>query len=263
MEAALTTSDALLDLRGPGDSATVLAPIKLPNAAEQVADRLVTAIALGEFIPGQRLPTERDLSAMLDVNRSSVREALHQLAGAGYIEIRRGRSGGAFVRTNWAPGFASMVHRTLAPQWNDFEALFDMRALVEAMIARTAARRRHEADVDAIEAARSAYVDAGEDREASRAADQWLHTAIAAATQNAYLTQLSQQIRARISLGFQAEPYSKEIRRRAIGQHRDLVAAVVDGEEDLAATLATKHFRLTESAMRELLQRVQTEASLE
>ena len=248
---------------GPGHPGSVLAPIKLPNAAEQVADRLVTAVALGEFVPGQRLPTERELSSMLGVNRSAVREALHELAGAGYIEIRRGRSGGAFVRASWGPGSASMVRRTLGSQWKDFEALFDMRALVEAMIARTAATRRRAADVDVMEAGVQAYIDAGEDREASRAADQGLHTAIAAATQNAFLTRLSQEIRARISLGLQAEPYSTDIRRRAIGQHRELVAAIVGGEEDLAAALAADHFRLTESAMRALLKRAQAEEEWE
>jgi DNA-binding FadR family transcriptional regulator len=249
----------LLDLAATTDAATVLAPIKLPNAAEQIADRLVTAIALGEFVPGQRLPSERELSSMLGVNRSAVREALHRLVGAGYLEIRRGRSGGAFVRSSWGPGSAAMVRRTLAEQWQDFEALFDLRTLVEGMIARTAAHRHRKVDAEAIEAALAAYVDAGDDREASRAADQALHTAIAAATQNPYLTRLSQQIRARVSLGFQAEPYSKDIRRRAIVQHRDLVAAVLAGDADVAASRAAKHFSLTESAMRELLERAQRE----
>jgi DNA-binding FadR family transcriptional regulator len=249
----------LLDLAAPPDAASVLAPIKLPNAAEQIADRLVTAIALGEFVPGQRLPSERDLSAMLGVNRSAVREALHRLVGAGYLEIRRGRSGGAFVCSSWGPGSAAMVRRTLAEQWQDFESLFDLRTLVEGMIARTAARRHRDVDAEAIEAALAAYLDAGDDREASRAADQALHTAIAAATQNPYLTRLSQQIRARVSLGFQAEPYSKEIRRRAIVQHRDLVAAVLERDTELAASRAAKHFSLTESAMRALLERAQRE----
>jgi DNA-binding FadR family transcriptional regulator len=127
------------------------------------------------------------------------------------------------------------------------------------MIARTAAHRHRKVDAEAIEAALAAYVDAGDDREASRAADQALHTAIAAATQNPYLTRLSQQIRARVSLGFQAEPYSKDIRRRAIVQHRDLVAAVLAGDADVAASRAAKHFSLTESAMRDLLERAQRE----
>ena len=47
----------------------LLAPVTLRTAGERIAERLVTAIALGEFVPGQRLPAERDLAAMLEVSR--------------------------------------------------------------------------------------------------------------------------------------------------------------------------------------------------
>jgi DNA-binding GntR family transcriptional regulator len=67
------------------------------------------------------------------------------------------------------------------------------------------------------------------------------------------------QIRAQVSLGFQAEPYSPEIRATAVEQHRALVAAVVDGDGELAAQIATQHFSLTEGALRKLLDRVQEE----
>jgi GntR family transcriptional regulator, transcriptional repressor for pyruvate dehydrogenase complex len=56
------------------DSTSVLRPMRLRNAGEQIAERLITAIALGEFMPGQRLPTERDLAIQLGVSRTSVRE---------------------------------------------------------------------------------------------------------------------------------------------------------------------------------------------
>jgi GntR family transcriptional repressor for pyruvate dehydrogenase complex len=243
-----------------GDVGTVLEPIQLRNAAEQIADRLVTAIALGEFVPGQRLPTERELAAMLEVSRTTVREALHRLAATGYLEIQRGRTGGAYVRRSWAPGSASMIRRTLAPRWADFEHLFDLRTLVEGLIARVAAQRHEAADAEAIRAALAAYVSAGDDREASRAADQALHSAIAAATRNPYLARLSRHIRAQVSLGFQAEPYSRDIRRRAIDQHRTLVEAVLARRAARAATVAAEHFSLTESALRDLLARAEREA---
>jgi GntR family transcriptional repressor for pyruvate dehydrogenase complex len=246
-------------LDAPFGEVGVLEPIQLRNAAEQIADRLVTAIALGEFVPGQRLPTERELSTMLGVSRTSVREALHRLAGAGYLEIQRGRNGGAYVQRSWTPGSASMIRRTLAPHWADFESLFDLRTLVEGMIARVAAERHAPHDDDAIRGALQAYTDAGDDREASRAADQALHSAIAHATGNPYLVRISRHIRAQVSLGFQAEPYSREIRRTAIEQHGRLVDAVLSGEAERAAAVAAEHFSLTESALRALLARVERE----
>jgi GntR family transcriptional regulator, transcriptional repressor for pyruvate dehydrogenase complex len=238
------------------DVGAVFGPLRLRNAAEQITERFVTAIALGEFVPGQRLPSERELSSMLGVNRSSVREALHRLAGAGYVDIQRGRNGGAYVRAAWGPASPGMIRRTLAESWSRLEWLFDLRRLVEPLIARTASERRGEDDIAAAERALADYL-AAPDRESSRAADQAIHWAIARATQNPYLAHLSRQLRAQVSLGFGAESDSSELRRRAIGQHEELVAAVAEGRGEDAAVIAREHFSLTEGALRDLLRRVE------
>jgi GntR family transcriptional repressor for pyruvate dehydrogenase complex len=245
-----------LTLAGAPDGSSALAPVHLRNAGEHIADRLVTAIALGEYITGQRLPSERELAAMLAVNRASVREALHRLAETGYVEIRRGRHGGAFVLAAWGPESEARVQRTLATDWAAFEELFDLRRLIEPVIAATAADRHDEAHAVSIRAANAAYLAAEDDREASRAADQALHLAIATATCNRYLVDLSQQIRARVSLGFQAEPYSLAIREKAKVQHGALVDAIVERRASDAGTIAREHFSLTETALRDLLGRV-------
>ena len=191
---------------GPATAPTILEPVRMRSAGEHIADRIVTAIALGEFVPGQRLPTERDLASMLNVSRTTVREAVQRLAALGYVDVRRGRNGGAFVLQGWGPDAANIIRRTLLPGWDRFERLFDFRQLIEPVIARTAAERRADED-GARTLTLDAYRDAGTDREASRAADEALHAAIAHATQNPYLENLSAMIRSKIDLGFGAEPY--------------------------------------------------------
>jgi GntR family transcriptional repressor for pyruvate dehydrogenase complex len=223
---------------------------------KKIARQLSELIAAGEFTPGQRLPAERELAGMLEVSRSTVREALQRLVATGYVKIHRGRNGGAVVQADWGPGTAEMVERTLAPNWEYFELLFDLRRLIEQQIARTAAERLEDEHVADIEAARDRYRDAGSDREASRVADRELHAAIARATKNPLLGNLSRQLRAQISLGFEAEPYSTAIRQRAIEQHDELVRAVVERRPEDAARLAAIHFSLTEDAIRKLLGRV-------
>jgi DNA-binding FadR family transcriptional regulator len=103
----------------------------------------------------------------------------------------------------------------------------------------------------------STYVDAGEDREASRAADQAVHATIAKATGNPYLASLSGQIRREISLGFGAEPYSREIRARAVKDHTALAAAVIDGKAAAAARIAERHFQLTGAVLRDLVSTIE------
>ena len=234
------------------------APIVTRHVADDVVDRLVTAVALGLYVPGQQLPTERELAAMLGVSRTSVREALKQLTDTGYLEVRRGRNGGYFVLANWGPTSAEHVRRQIIANWADYEHLFDARTLVEPMIARAASHRRTEADIAAMASALIAYLDAP-DHDASRRADAALHLAIAQATHNPILVEMSVDLRARITLNLGAEPYSDEARRIAIFQHTDLVAAVTDGRGDDAAAIAATHFALSENLIRQLVDRAEHE----
>jgi len=228
------------------------------NVADQVVDRLVTAVALGVYVPGQRLPSERELSEMLGVSRTGVREALHRMGEAGYIQVRRGRHGGSFVLSGWGPGSAEMIGRHLLPNWDRFEALFDARRIIEPMIARTAAERRTRADVKRIRTALESYR-AATDREESRRADEQLHRSVGEATHNPVLLGISTQIRSRVSLNLGAEPYSARVREQAAHQHEELADAIDDGDAERAAAIAAEHFVLTEKMIRDLVRRVRRE----
>ncbi len=236
---------------GDADFGALLVPVPMRTAGERIAERLVTAIALGEFEPGQRLPTERELAATLEVSRTTVREALKRLQAAGYVTTRRGRGGGTFIQAGAGPGSDEMIQRTLIPAWDELTELLDYRRLIEQQIARTAAERRSGADVDVIRRAVDEYAHAT-DRDASRLADHALHQAIARATHNSRLVDLSARIRREVGLGFDAEPYTPEMRQRALRQHPTLAEAVIAGDPTRAARLAASHFSLTEDVLTEL-----------
>ncbi|MFZ1339317.1 MAG: FCD domain-containing protein [Paracoccaceae bacterium] len=230
------------------------APIVTRPVADAVVDKLVTAVALGLYVPGQQLPTERELAERLGVSRSTVRDGLKQLTETGYLSVRRGRNGGYFVRADWGPQSQGHVQRQLIDNWAAFEQIFDARTLIEPLIARTAAERHRPADIEAIDAALAAYL-AAPDHDASRRADAALHRAIATATQNPILVDISMDLRTKISLNLGAEPYTDAVRRIAITQHQDLVAAVTERRADDAAAIAAVHFTLTETLMRKLVKR--------
>ncbi len=233
-------------------------PIVSRTVTDAVVDRLVTAVALGVYVPAQSLPPERELAAMLDVSRATLRDALGRLVQDGYLEVRRGRTGGTFVRASWGPRSVAHVRRQILGRWSEFEQVFDARRLVEPLIARTAAERCTDADRAAIALALEAYGTAP-DRDASRRADATLHGAIAGATRNAILVGLSLDLRARVSLSLGAEPYTPDVRRIAVGQHRELAAAVVEGRPEAAAAVAADHFLLSETLIRDLARRIREE----
>lgn len=237
-----------------------LRPLVAETAAARIADRFVTAIALGHFVVGQKLPTVNELSRMLEVSPSTVREALGRLAALGYVVVSRGRGGGTVVTSQWGPASGSMVRRALDPGWSQLEVTLDYRSLIEQQIARTAALRVVPDDSPRIRAAVRAY-EAAADRESSRLCDLELHQSIAAAAKNAQLADLSLRIRHDVSLGFEAEPYTVDMRATAIRQHAMLADAVLAGDGELAADLAEEHFKLTEETIRALHARTLTEST--
>src|SRR5215204_5479185 len=72
-------------------------PVRGGNAFEITVARLAQAIKLGLVVEGDRLPAERDLAEQLQVSRVTLREAIRALREAGFLESRRGRTGGTFV----------------------------------------------------------------------------------------------------------------------------------------------------------------------
>ena len=239
-------------------SLRALRPLVADTAAVRIADRFVTAIALGQFVVGQKLPTVNELSNLLEVSPSTVREALSRLAALGYVVVRRGRSGGTVVTAEWGPTSSSMIRRTFESGWSELEVTLDFRSLIEQQIAGTAARRVRPGDAPRIQAALRAY-EAAADREASRLADLELHRSIAAAARNPQLAELGLRIRHDVSLGFEAEPYTPRIRATAIRQHAALTAAVLAGEHERAAQIAEQHCKLTEQTIRSLYSRTANE----
>jgi DNA-binding FadR family transcriptional regulator len=217
---------------------------------------MVAAIALGSFSVGQKLPPERELAGQLGVSRVTLREALHQLEQRGYVSIRRGRYGGAFVLSARGSDSADLVHRALQPRWQRLVWTFDLNDHLNPVIARLAATRRTPDDIERIHAAVDQYAKAGDDRTEMRLADHAIHNAIAQATHNPHLVMIEHQMRSELSLGTDALPTSPEIRAQALHDHRELAIAIAAGDVDLTAQIATRHIHdLVERPLRALYER--------
>ncbi|GAC1445236.1 MAG: GntR family transcriptional regulator [Mycobacteriales bacterium] len=232
----------------------LLGPLRRQRAGEQLADRLVTALALGQFSPGERLPSERELAVQLQTSRATVADAIRRLALEGALEVRRGRLGGAYVRASWTRSTAEAVRRTLGGLGSDVERHQDFRRLVEGLVARTAAERRDARDLLAMREALALFRVAPA-LEQARALDVRLHRAVAAATHNHDLAALSHRLLSETTFGLALEPFTDEVYGRALPQHEALVDAIAAQDVDQAAHVATEHFGLTTQVMRELLER--------
>jgi len=236
-------------------------PSELPGLvratmAGSVAERLITAVAVGAYSPGERLPPERELAARLGVSRVTVRQALQQVGELGLVESRRGRGGGTFVTAvSWREVAPEQARRTLEVELPRLRELFDYRCLVEGTIARAAAERRTEEQAGELRAALEEFRQAGDDMARARALDRRLHGLVCAAAGNQHLVSLSAHLTVAATLGFGAEPYDPDFFVQALHEHEELIAAVVQGEAERAQQVARAHFALTYVTMERSLER--------
>jgi len=73
-------------------------PLKNKKIFEQISDQIRELIFSGVLKPGDRLPSEKELSNQFKTGRTVVREALRTLEQAGLIYVRQGSEGGAFIK---------------------------------------------------------------------------------------------------------------------------------------------------------------------
>src|SRR5215471_7186654 len=67
-----------------------LSRLRTPPLKQQVINELTRLLRDGALAPGDRIPTERELSEQLAVSRGTVREAVQFLQALGVLEIRHG-----------------------------------------------------------------------------------------------------------------------------------------------------------------------------
>src|SRR5215468_10593233 len=87
MPKTTTKKDAPSD---PTQTLATLAPVARSSVVDAVADRLRGEILAGRLAPGTRLPSERELSLALGVNRLTLRAALGRLEAIGLVATRHG-----------------------------------------------------------------------------------------------------------------------------------------------------------------------------
>lgn len=151
--------------------------------AERAAGAIMDRLADGEWQLGAKLPGETTLAAQLGVGRSTVREALRQLAGRGLVESRQGA--GVFVRALEAPEeWDRFVQRA------DIISVLEARTAIEAEAAALAATRRTPADLRALRRLLAAREGLVGDIPAFVDADAAFHRATVVAAHNEVLLQL-------------------------------------------------------------------------
>ena len=210
---------------------------KLP-AYIQVADQIRRAIQLGQYVSGERLPPEVDLAQQIGVSRTTLREAIRQLVGEGYLKSQPGAHGGLFI-TQSNDGAESELSR-LRLHWDDIEHFFDYRIAVECAAAALAANHRSATDLKAISQANDDMAHA-ENHSESRAADAAFHLIIVAATGNPYLRRAVEDARAGMFRPLDVFGFAHEMWVGQPDEHTHILDGITAGDATAASAAMREH----------------------
>jgi len=204
--------------------------------AAQAAQLLLTRIKDGEWALGQRLPGETMLAAQLGVGRSTLREAIRELAGKGVLDSRQGA--GVFVTALDVSDDWDTVLRSA-----NVASVIEARIAIEAEGAALAATRRTPADLRTIRRTLAARGVTGQSVPEHVDADMAFHRAVIAAAHNDVLTQLFDAFLPRLRLAMidmlKIRPITSEPCDHDL--HQQLADAIVARDPAAAAAASRTH----------------------
>ena len=219
-----------------------LAPLQAEGAVEQIVRRLGEAIGAGVLAPGERLPSEVELAAQLGVAPMTLRQALQILRAAGFVETRRGRTGGSFVRDD-PP--AALVAGGELPTRSELRELTDWRRAISGEAASLAAERAGPGERAAITEAAAAAERAVGGFAAFRLADARFHIAIAEASRSRRLVAAETQIQVETAEMLRYVPGPRLARAVSQASHDPIVQALSDSDPAAAHTAMERHVEST------------------
>lgn len=141
----------------PSETLAVLGPVARSSVVDAVSDRLRNEILAGRLSPGSRLPSERELSLALGVNRLTLRAALARLEAMGLVTTRHG-SGTEVAAWRERAGLEAlpMVMGSLDPDepaWLDLlTSMLEVRRVLATEAVALAAERHTDDDIAAMRA---------------------------------------------------------------------------------------------------------------
>jgi DNA-binding FadR family transcriptional regulator len=217
--------------------------IRAESIITKAAEELRRFIRRRRLTPGDALPAETQLSTMLEISRSSVREALRVLDGLGFIEKRAGRR--AVVRSLSGRLMPHPPNR--AHVMDSLSVAHGARMLIEQRCAELVAHRKPATTLVELNAHLSRFEEAlkRDDHVAAAHAHGEFHDALVRAANNPVLAGMFESVR--FSMARFAEDAPGTFKdRRLPSVHRAIVRALQDGHAPRAAAAVRKHFRVSQ-----------------
>lgn len=226
------------------------AVVRRNKVYEDVAKQIERQI-LKKLKPGDKLPSERELAEMLQVSRSSIRDAIRGLELMGLVEPRQGA--GTIVRELSAESLLNPFANALKHRQELVAELLDFRKMLEPPLAARAATHASPDEISEMEEILQRQEEKLADGEAAIAEDAEFHYNIALASGNSVVLKLIDMVMDLLrdtrerSLQLEGRP------QKSLAGHRRILAAIKRHDAEAAKAAMRRHIEDIEEIVIEKL----------
>jgi len=130
----------------------MFSPVQAERISQLIEEQLKEAIIKHHYRPGDKLPPERKLAEMFGASRSSIREAIRSLERSGFVVVKKGVQGGAFVLQK---GDSTLMVNYLRDMMRlrqvSLDEILQARLIIEPEVAAAAAQKATPTDIELLE----------------------------------------------------------------------------------------------------------------
>ncbi|NDL66206.1 FadR/GntR family transcriptional regulator [Anaerotalea alkaliphila] len=208
--------------------------------SQKVAEDIRRMIKEKELKAGDKLPNELELTASLNVSRSTVREAIKILVSTNVLEVRRGK--GTYVTSK--PGLVKdPLGVSLMEKANLMQHLFESRLIMEPEIAALAAQRVTPQDREKLKKAYAKVSDDISQKLDHTVHDIAFHNEIAKSAHNPVIRRILPIINEGIRAGYAETKDLPESTEMVLKHHADILEAILEGNPDKAKEAMRSHIQ--------------------
>lgn len=221
---------------------------KKQTLSQEIQQKIEEAIIDKSFLPGQKLPTEKEMCDMFGVSRTALREALQMLSARGLINVRKGS--GTYIEDYHPDHVIKPMHLYLQLNLDKhfLSHIISVRKLIEPPIARLAARNRTNLDIQKFEKNLNDLAKCSEnDYKKEGLLDRDFHMLIAKSSGNPMIPLMVDpifQIMPRIKMLIYAEV--EIAKKAALTYHSEIFEKIKNQDEQGAFDEMQKHISIAE-----------------
>ena len=212
------------------------------SLAESVADDILSMITIDKaYQPGGKLPNENELSARLQVSRTTLREAISFLAAQGVLEIRRGK--GTFVAESLPAEGLDLTALAGVRSRVRAKDLFEMRLIFEPATVALACQRASDEELRQIEKKARRMEETAAAGGDWPLADQEFHWSIIKASHNEYMRRLYPIINSAVNEILQISQNRQQMQDIALRDNRMILEFLLRRDEAGARYAMSIHMK--------------------